>query len=71
MSETSNIQRIRGPFTSVATMMEKVLAEYPEATSGIIIVFESNGDMHTHFRCCAQEMALAGARMIHMAATDD
>jgi hypothetical protein len=66
----ADITNIRGQFTSMETMMDKVKTDYPDAVAGIVIVFGRDGEMRTHWRCCAQELAFAGARLTHIAVTD-
>jgi hypothetical protein len=71
MSDDAGITNIRGQFTSLDTMMAKVRADYPDAVDGVVIVFDRDGGLHIHWRCDAQQLAFAGARLSHIAATAD
>lgn len=69
MSNREKITMLPGSQPDLKIMMAMVCEEYPGVSRGIVIVFDENGDMHTNFRCNDQEMALAGARLLHLANT--
>jgi hypothetical protein len=62
-----SIAILPGSLPSVETMMAIVREQYPGASKGIVIVFDEDGGMHTHYRCNDQEMALAGSRLLYLA----
>jgi hypothetical protein len=55
-----------GSSPSLEVLLAMVREQYPEAKEAIVIVFDAEGSMHTHYRCNEQEMALAGSRLLYL-----
>lgn len=64
-----SIEILPGSAPSLEVMMAVIREEYPGAKTGIVIVFDEDGGMHTHYRCNDREMALAGSRLLHLVHT--
>lgn len=64
------IEFLPGSLPDVDTMSAKVREDYPAAKRGIIIVFDDDGVMHTHYSCSEQQMAMASVRLAYLSCRD-
>ena len=51
-------------------MMAEMREQHPGAQTGIVIVFDEDGGMHTQWHCNSQEMSFASVRMAKLANED-
>lgn len=61
---------IKGGFQSLDALLATMAERYPAARTGIVIVFEPDGTVHTHFHCNIQELSTAGGRLLYLANKD-
>ena len=52
---------------TVGVMVQQVMEKCPNAKSGIVMIFDDQGGLHTMMHCNAQEMALASVRLAKLA----
>ena len=67
---TNRLALLPGASPSLEFMMAEMREQHPGAQTGIVIVFDADGGMHTQWHCNSQEMALASVRMAKLANED-
>lgn len=67
----SNVLRFHTVVPTVAEMVGRVQAEYPNATEGLVVLFTPDGMMHTRTRSCNKNLAWAAADLLSMAVEKD
>lgn len=66
----NKIEVLPGSVVDLDTLFAIVREQNPSARHGIIIVFDPDGGVHTHYRCNSQEMAYASVRLAHLSQED-
>ena len=62
---------LRAVDDNISLLMHRVREQYPDAVTGIVIVFDKDGGMHTNYRANNQELALASVRLAALANQGD
>ena len=52
------------------TMIDKITTRWPAPKHVVVIVWDDDGGMHTHYNCAQEKMAYAAARLLHISQTD-
>ena len=64
---TNRLALLPGASPSLEFMMAEMREQHPGAQTGIVIVFDAEGGMHTQWHCNGQEMAFAACRLFRLA----
>ena len=67
----SNVVALRGKDETLETLFSRICNEYPGVVTAIVVVFDRDGGMHTHYRCNDQELAMAASRLLFLAGSGD
>jgi hypothetical protein len=67
---TADILKFRRK-NSLAEAIEDALKDHPDATDGIIMVFDKEGGIRTFWHCDRQQMSFASVRLGYLAGKGD
>lgn len=67
----SNVLRFHTVVPTVAEMVGRVQAEYPNATEGLVVLFTPDGMMHTVACAANKNLAWAAADLLAMSISKD